>query len=149
LELDLAQLSSPPGEAGYGTNYRVLGAELERELDQCLDERASLLAAFDGRDADGASSEIPQVIDQASVLQQYVIESILSADEALRYDPTTESFYRITLNTELDSHSATPAIGNHLHQVPSVYESMLLGFLTAAIMSQRVAEVKTEADEEN
>lgn len=82
-----------------------------------------------------------------STLQNYVIASILSADEALSYAPDSESFYRITLNSELGSDPQAPLLGSQLHHIPSVYESMLLGFLTAAILSQRPTDPKSDADE--
>lgn len=149
LESQLAQLAcAPADECTHGSSYRVLGAELERELDQCLDERASLLAAFDGRDAESLGAALSPGFVETSTLQSYVIESILGADDALSYDPDTGSFYRITLNAELGSDQQAPLLGNQLHQVPSVYESMLLGFLTAAILSQRATDPESADDDE-
>ncbi len=147
LESNLTHLNYlSSDESGNGLSYRVLGAELERELDHCLDERAALLAAFDGRVGDdGSGQEFTQGASGAPALKTYIIESILAADVALSYDQATDSFYRITLNPELDSGSEAPLLGNQLHKVPSVYESMLLGFLTAAILSQRPADPKDDS----
>ena len=115
----------------------ILGSELSHALDLCCEEHsANDQGSASHVDAEHRSTP-EDIASERKSIESYLIHSILAADDALSYDASTSSFFRTTLDTHEISNGSSLLLVKQLHRVPSLYESMLVSFLTDSLISKR------------
>lgn len=128
-------------------NNAVIGPGLSAALDDLWDKlQPDYLESADAGDSSDLMAS--DCVSPEEELKAELIECILAADETVTYDSEGDRFLRICRVIEDDVGMADdPYTSNEgsLRQIESAYESLLVGFLTAALSAPRKDSEKTKA----